>query len=348
LKSEVKVGPHTIGPGHPLYLMAECGVTCNYDLAMTRELIDVVREAGAQAIKLILWFPDEIMADRSVLYTYKAGDGTDKTVNMFEMLNGLRFTFDEWQKVKEHADARGVTLFATVNSPSGIEWSERLGLPAYKLSSWDYNYTWLWRTIARLRKPMLMDTGPVWMHELADVLHMVEQNGADECVLVHTVHTETPAEINMRTIPFLAHAFGTPAGFSATDERAEMDITAIALGAGLIEKRLTMRRTLPGHHHALSMEPRAFIEWAATMRDVQASLGRDTLIPSPSDLSERKRWFRHLVAAQDIDAGAVLSDATLTSKRGEFGVSPVHQERFVGRRLRRAIKRDEALRWDDI
>lgn len=348
MRTEIQIANRRVGPGHPLFVMAECGVTCNYDLAITRELIDVVREAGADAIKLIFWFPDEIMGDRSVVYTYKTADGGQRSENMYEMLQRLRFTLEQWQEVKAYADSRGVILFATVNSPTGIEWAERLQLPAYKLSSWDYNYTPLWRRIAALGKPMLIDTGPVTLAELAAVMQLVQEQGNDQCVLVHTVHTDLPREINMRSIPFLRAAFGAPAGYSSRDQRSETDLLAVALGADMIEKRLTLKRTLPGHHHALSLEPKEFIDWTRMVRDAQASLGVAGLMPSPGDLAERKRWFRHLAAHVDLPAGAVLTEEMLAAKRGEHGVSPEHLHLFVGRTLRRALKRDEPLGWQDV
>src|SRR3989442_3802408 len=147
MRSEIRIRHRLIGQAHPIFIIAEAGVTCNYDIKITRELIDVVRETKADAIKFIFWFPDEIMSDTSISYSYETIDGT-KTENMHEMLNKLRFSFDQWCAIKEYADKQEVILFSTVNSPSGIEYGERLGLEAYKLSSWDYNYFPLWRRIA--------------------------------------------------------------------------------------------------------------------------------------------------------------------------------------------------------
>ncbi|HEV8141872.1 MAG TPA: N-acetylneuraminate synthase family protein [Methylomirabilota bacterium] len=347
MRDEVRIGTRVVGPDRPLFLMAECGVTCNYDMTIARELIDAVRDAGAEAIKFIFWFPDETMSDRSIPYTYDTIDGP-RSENMYEMLQKLRFTFEQWVEVKRYADERGVIMFSTVNSPTGIVWAEKLGLEAYKLSSWDYNYTSLWRRIAHLGKPVLIDTGPVNTAEVAAAMQLMREAGNDQAILVHCPHAERPDEINMRSIPYMREAFGTVVGFSSKGQESETDITAVALGASLIEKRLTMSRTLPGHHHILSLEPKEFAAWVATVRDVQRSLGVSDLRPSPIDLAERKRWFRHLVAARDLRKGTRLTEDMLEGKRPEAGVSPERLELFLGRELKRDLRENEAIRWDDV
>jgi N-acetylneuraminate synthase/N,N'-diacetyllegionaminate synthase len=347
MRAEIRIRDKTLGPGRPLFVVAECGVTCNYDVGLTKELIDAVRVAGADAIKLIFWFPDEIMSDLSTVYTYETVDGV-RSENMYAMLDKLRFSLEQWREIKRYADERGVILFSTVNSPGGIEWAEALGLEAYKLSSWDFNYTPLWRRIARIGKPMLIDTGPVTAAEVAGVLQLMREAGNDQSVLVHCFHTDDWAEMNMRSIPYMRAAFGSLVGFSSKGQESETDVMAVALGAVVLEKRLTMSRRLPGHHHVLSLEPDEFRRYVRQMRDIQAGLGVDDLRPSAGDLAERKRWFRRLVAVRDLPAGTKLTAEMLEGKRPEDGISPEHLELFLGRELKRALARNEPIRWEDV
>jgi sialic acid synthase SpsE len=327
--------------------MAEAGVTCNYDVRLTQELIDVVRQAGADAIKLILWFPDEIMSDRRIDYAYDTVEGR-RSENMYEMLNRLRFSLEEWRQIKRYAEERGIILFATVNSPSGIRWAEELGLEAYKLSSWDYNDLPLWRRIAALGKPMLIDTGPVNTLEVARAVELMQEAGNEQCVLVHCSHADRPEELNMRAIPYMRETFQTLVGYSSKDQDATTDIMAIALGASVIEKRLTMSRRLPGHHHILSLEPAEFIAYVRRMREVQAALGAADLTPSAVDRQERTRWFRHVVARVPIAKGTMLTPELLIAKRPEAGIAAEHLEAFIGKPVLRNLAENEALRWDDV
>jgi sialic acid synthase SpsE len=347
MRKAIHIRHRTISADDPLFIIAETGVTCNYDMAISKELIDVVKAAGADAIKFIFWFPEEIMSDQSITYTYETEEEV-KSENMYEMLNKLRFSLDQWRELKHYADDQGVIMFSTVNSPGGIEYAETIGLEAYKLSSWDYNYLPLWRKIASLGKPMLMDTGPVNTLEVAKVMQVLHEAGNDQTVLVHCYHTDKPQEINMRAIPYMGKAFNSLVGFSASDQHDEMDIAAVSLGAVVLEKRLTLSRRLPGHHHILSKEPQEFADYVKLMRNLQAALGTVDLVPSRGDLTERRRWFRHLVANRDIPRGTKLTPEMLEGKRPEAGVSPEYLECFIGKETKRDLTYNEALSWDDV
>ena len=347
MKKEIKIKNRLIGEEHPVFIVAECGVTCNYDMKITKELIDVVHESGADAIKFIFWFPEEIMSDRTVSYTYETVQGT-QSENMFDMLNKLRFSLEQWKDIKAYADQKDVILFSTVNSPSGIEFAETIGLEAYKLSSWDFNYHPLWKRIASLGKPMLIDTGPVNTSELAKVMQILREAGNDLSVLIHCFHTGEYSKMNMNSIPYMRSAFNTLVGYSAPDLKDEMDIVAISLGAVVLEKRLTLSRSLPGHHHVLSKEPAEFKSYVQLVRNIQSSLGCHDLIPSEADLAARRKYFRHLVAKTDISAETVLAADMLESKRPEGGISPEYIDFFVGRKIKKSLKKDESLSWNDI
>ncbi len=347
MRTEIQMRNRTISEDHPLFIIAEVGVTCNYDMKITKDLIDVVHNSGADAVKFIFWFPEEIMSDKTITYTYETVHGT-KSENMYEMLSQLRFTLDEWREVKEYADRKDVVMFSTVNSPSGIEYAENIGLEAYKLSSWDYNYFPLWRKIASLGKPMLIDTGPVNTLEVAKVIQLMKEAGNDQSVLVHCLHTSNHAEMNMRAIPYMKSTFNTLVGYSSKDRNDETDIMAITLGAVVLEKRLTMSRSLPGHHHILSKEPREFEEYVKLMRNVQAALGVHDLRPSQTDLEERKKGFRHIVANQDIPKGTKLTADMLEGKRPESGISPEYVDFFTGKSTKRDLRYNQALSLDDV
>ncbi len=347
MRDTIQIRNRFLGEDHPIFITAEVGVTCNYDMKISKELIDVVREAGADAIKFIFWFPEEIMSDKTITYTYETVHGR-KSENMYDMLSKLRFTLDEWCDLKAYADGKDVILFATVNSPSGIECAETIGLEAYKLSSWDFNYHTLWRRIAAIGKPMIIDTGPVGILEVAKVIEIMKDAENDQSVLVHCAHTDNHSEMNMGTIPYMRKAFNTLVGYSSKDQDSETDIMATTLGAVFIEKRLTLSRDLPGHHHIVSLEPEEFKEYVKLMRNVQVALGSEDLRPSHADLEQRKKWFRHIVANQDIPKGTKLTAEMLEGKRPEKGISPEYIDFFVGRETRRDLRCNEALSWDDV
>ncbi len=347
MRKEIAIGGRKIGDGHPLFIIAECGITCNYDLTITKKLIDATVAAGADAVKFIFWFPDEIMCDTTVTATYQTVRG-EEVVNMYERFNSLRFTLDEWKEVKAYADKKGVIVFSTVNSPSGITYAEALGLDAYKLSSWDYNDLPLWKKIAEIGKPMLIDTGPVFDEDVEKVMGILRGAGNDQCVLLHCFHTKNYAEMNMHAIPYMRETFDALVGYSAADSDDKLDIMAVSLGACMLEKRITIDRSLPGHHHVLSKLQDEFAAYVKEMRDAHAALGTHGLTPSANDLKERKKFFRHLVANKDLAAGTVLTAEMLASKRGEYDVSPEHIDQFIGAVLKRDLKENASILHTDV
>lgn len=344
---EIQLKNRVIGENHPLFIVAEVGVTCNYDMQISRELIDVVHESGADGIKFLLNYPEEVMSNRDEIYEYDTVEGK-KQENLFDMFQSLQFTLDQWRELKAYADQKDVVLFSTVSCPTAIQIARELDFELLKISSWDYTYRWLWETVGGMGKPVIMDTGPVHPHEIARALHWMKETGDPETILVHCFHTGDHRQMNMRSLPYMRNAFNTLVGYSARDLNDEQDYIAVALGAVFLEKRLTMSRKLPGHHHILSKQPEEFIEYVKNMRNARASLGSSNLVPSESDLKERKRWFRHIVANRDLKEGTVLTADMLEGKRPEAGISPEYLELFIGRTLKRDVLYNEALTWEMV
>ena len=146
----------------------------------------------------------------------------------------------------------------------------------------------------------------------------------------------------------MRNAFSTLVGYSSKDRDDETDIIAATLGAVVLEKRLTMNRNLPGHHHILSKEPKEFEEYVKLMRNIRHALGDYDLRPSEADLEERQKWFRHIVVNQDISKGTVLAADMLEGKRPENGISPEYIDFFIGKETKRDLQYNQALSWDDV
>ncbi len=336
MKRLIKIGDKVIGDG--LFIIAEVGNQFNADTGTTLNLIDVVAESGADAIKFIFWFPDEIMCDNP-MYTYEGRNG-EVTEPMRDLLERLTFTLTEWRMVKNYCDKCKVMMLATIQSKTGIEWAEELNLPAYKLSAWDWNNPLLYEAVARKNKPIIWDMGTITEDEMRDVLRGI----SNPLLLMHEFHTKDYSQMNMRTISFLNDSYWTPTGFSSTDYNDELDSMAVALGAVALEKRLTLNRKDGVLHSAISKEPREFIEYVFKMRNLQKALGGLGLITSDTDLAERLKWFRHLVAEKPIKKGEIITRDILEAKRGWDGKTPVRIEDFIGKVATRDYARNEWIK----
>ena len=331
-----------------IFIIAEVGNQFNGDVETAKKLIDAAKDAGADAVKFMFWFPDQIMADKSQMYTYETTEGT-KTEPMFDLLNKLRLEDGDWRVVRDYALKQKIIFMSTINSPSGIDLDDYLMMDAVKISSWDYTFPDLWEWIASQGKPMFIDTGPVTADEIEQRVETLKGiNKNPDIVLLHCFHTQRPEVMNMMAIPYMAERFDCLVGYSSTDYNDETDITAVSLGACVLEKRLTLSRKGGVLHDALSKEPEEFKEYVQKMHNIKASLGQKAVIPSTEDLEARKKWFRRIVADTGIRKGETITRNMLEAKRGETGISPEHIWSYVGRTASRDIERNETIYPDCV
>ena len=328
-------------------LVAEVGTTCNGKIADALNLADVVKASGADAIKYMLIGADHFMADRSVQYTYKWAGGT-KTVNMHEMFKGLEFTYDEWCRITEHCKAIGLPWYLTVDYLDGIELAEDLGCPIYKLSAWDIRNFPLIRAMAKTGKPIQIDLGPAVLGEIVTVYNEIRRLSRADVFLIHSTHSQEAADCNLHTIPFIGLHFKIPVGWSSPGKSIFPDELAVAVGACLVEKRLTLDGKADGHHNLLALEPDEFKEWVEMLRNVEGILGEDDVRPSFEDIRQKVLWFTSIVAACDIRQGETIHPALLAAKRPGHGISPLYMDRFFGKRAVRNIAANSIVDWSDV
>ncbi len=343
----IEIAGRRIGPDAPVFIAVETGVTCNGKLETALGVIDAAAEAGADAVKFMIINADAFMSDKSVTYEYEWAGGKGAE-NMYEMFKGLEFTPEEWMRIRDHCHARDLIFYATVDFVSGVDFAEELGVAAYKLSSWDSGNLPLIRRMAQTGKPIQVDTGPIGLGEIDNLLRFVAAEGTSEVVLVHCSHATSDDGINLRTIPFLRDVMQVPVGYSADSRDFVPDLQAVALGAVLLEKRVTLDRGYHGHHHIKALEPKEFAEWVAMIRRAESMLGREAVVPSAEDLRQRDLYFVSIVAEGDIPAGTQITEAMLRCKRPGTGIAPEHMPKFIGRTAQRDIKHNQLLAWSDV
>lgn len=347
MRSEVHIGGRPVGPGHPLFIVIEVGTTCNGDLESALKIVDASAEAGADAVKFMVINPDEFMSDKTVVYDYE-NSGGKTSENMYEMFKGLMFTDEEWVQINQRAKERGIIMFATVDYLAGVDLGEKLGMPAYKLSSWDARHFKLIRKMAATGKPVQLDLGPVRLGEIEKILDVMKEEGNDQALLLHCTHATTKEEVNLLSIPYLHETFGCPVGFSADSRDFVSDLGSIALGSHTIEKRLTLNKDQEGHHHVKALEPAELKEWVSMVRGLEAMMGKRTVEPSAEDLRQKELYFVSLVANEAIPAGTAITNDMLSLKRPGSGIDPELIDVFIGRKAVRDIKENELITWDMI
>ena len=340
----IRIGERIIGPGQPIFIAVEAGSTCNGDLGTALAMADAAKESGADAIKWQMIGPDDLMSDKSVMYIYEWAGGS-KTENMYDMFCKLTFEPAQWQQIVEHCDRIKLPWYTSVDYIAGVDLAEQLGCPMYKLSAWDCRNFPLIECLAKTGKPIQIDLGP---HIEGEIVTMLNHIPHRDVVLVHATHAKSDAEFNMLAIPYLRDKFTLPVGWSAESRERTPDFLAVALGVCLIEKRISLKTTHPGHHHIKALEPHEFAAWVQMVRSAEAMLGQYAVKPSLEDLRQKSLWFTSIVAQCDIKMGNAITREMLYAKRPGHGISPLYMDRFVDKLAARNIAKDEVLGWQDV
>ncbi len=344
---KIQIADQWIGEEESVFIVVEVGTTSNGDVETAFRLIDAAKYAGANAIKFMIINADYFMSNKSVTYEYEY-QGGKRNENMYEMFKNLEFTKEEWLQIRDYCKEKEITFFATVDYIPGIDLAEELHVAAYKSSSWDACNFPLLEKMAHTQKPVVVDLGPTKLCDIDILIDKIRMTGNDQIALLHCSHAKEDHEINIRSIPFLQDVFQIPVGYSADSRDFVPDISAVALGTHMLEKRLTLNKNFEGHHHIKALEPEEFKEYVNMIRYAERIRGKYTVKPSTEDLRQKKLYYVSITANEDIPAGTIIQKEMVCCKRPGTGISPEMMDTIVGRTAQRDIHRDELLDWNAI
>lgn len=335
----LQVGSRRIGPNEPCYVIAEIGVNHNGDVAIARQLIDAAVEAGADAVKF---------QKRKLSETYRQEildqprHGEQGLQYLVPLLVEFELSDDAFRDLHAYAAARGITFMCTPWDRASVDFLETMQVAAYKIGSPDMTNFPLIEHVLATRKPLFVSTGMSTEEEIRRTLAFLDERDA-EYALFHCVSTypAAPEEINLRFMQTLREWSGRPVGYSGHDTGTSISLAAVAMGARLIERHLTLDSAMRGPDHKASLEPAQFAEQVRALREVEASLGAPNRWMTRGETLNRRALAKSLVAATHIPAGATITRAMVTSKSPGLGLSPQLVHQLVGRVAPRAIARDE-------
>jgi pseudaminic acid synthase len=343
---EFEIAERKIGVGHPPYIVCELSANHNGSLERALELIDAAAATGADAIKIQTYTPDTITIDcDNAQFMIKGGlwDG----YKLYE-LYAQAYTPYEWHPAL-FAKARevGVTLFSTPFDETALDLLVKLQAPAYKIASFEAADTALVARVAATGKPLIISTGTSHPEEIAETVATARFAGNDAIVLLHCVsaYPALPCDSNLRTLQHLAKRHGTLVGLSDHTLGTAVAVSAVALGACVVEKHFTLRRADGGPDAAFSLEPKEFATLVRDCRTAWEALGE--VREGYQSAAESNLVFRRsLYAVRDIAPGAELTTENVRSIRPGHGLAPKHLSEILGRRARSAIPRGTPLSWN--
>ncbi len=335
--------------GERVFVIAEAGVNHNGQLELAKQLVDVAVEAGADAVKFQTFIPDEVVSTRAPKAVYQL-QTTGPEESQLEMIRKLTLPFEAFQELKEYCQQRGVLFLSTpFDIPSARFLYRELQLPIIKIPSGEItNYPML-REIGSYGVKVILSTGMADLGEIEDALDVLMVNGTKrEDITVLHCNTEYPTpmeDVNLRAMVTIRNAFQVAVGYSDHTEGIEVPIAAVALGATVIEKHFTLDRTLPGPDHKASLEPTELRAMITAIRNIEKALGSGIKKPSTSEQRNIPVVRKSIVARRSIQAGEVLSEENLTTKRPGTGISPMRWEEIIGKPAPRDFAPDELIEF---
>lgn len=343
----IDVAGRKIGHGHPVFVIAEAGVNHNGELQLAEELVDAASEAGADAVKFQTFSADRLVTRTAAKAQYQQ-QTTGGQESQYTMLQRLELTIADHERLFARAQQRGVLFLSTPFDQASADLLFELDVPAVKVGSGDLTNLPLLRYLARHGKPIILSTGMAYLGEVEEAVHCIQEHSDAGLVLLHCV-SDYPAherDVNLRAMNTLARVFGLAAGYSDHTLGIAIPIAAVALGACVIEKHLTLDRSLPGPDHRLSLEPRQFSAMVKAIRDVESCLGDGIKRPTASEQDVARAARKSVVSIVDISQGTAVTADMLAIKRPGTGIPPRDLEKIEGRIARITIPADTVLQWE--
>lgn len=345
----INIGNEKIGQGYGVFIIAEMSANhlMNYDRAL--EIIKAAKEAGADAIKLQTYTPDTITLDCDKKY-FQITQGTIWDGTTLYKLYQKAYTPWEWQpKLKQAADDLGIICFSSPFDFTAVDFMEEMNMPAYKIASFEITDIPLIRKVARMGKPIIISTGIAELSDIELALKTCKEEGNENIILLKctSAYPAPYEDINLKVVKNLGQTFDCITGLSDHTMGSAVAIGAVALGAKVIEKHLTLSRADGGPDAAFSMEPDEFKEMVDSIKNIEKAIGKVTYELTDKQKKSREH-SRSLFVVKDIEQGQLLTSENIKSIRPGFGLPPYHYEDIIGKKAKIFIERGTPLAWDMI
>lgn len=346
---KVKIEDKLVGDGEPVFIVAEAGVNHNGDVDLGKKLIDVAKDAEADAVKFQAFKAENVVTKYAEKARYQK-ETTGPNKSQYNMVKRLELKGEEFRELYNYAKKNNIIFLSSAFDKESVDLLDDLGVPAFKVPSGEITNFPLLRYIAEKKKPIILSTGMSTIGEIEEALEVIMEKGVEDIVLLHCV-TSYPAKIedvNLRVIEALRRRFKLPVGFSDHTLGITIPIAAAALGAVLVEKHFTLDRTLPGPDHRASLEPNELKDMIRAIRDVEKALGDGIKKPTKDEERIKKVVRRSIVARMRIPKGTVITEDMLDLKRPGVGIEPKYLNEIIGKRAKKDIKPDELITFDKL
>jgi N,N'-diacetyllegionaminate synthase len=327
-------------------IIAEAGVNHNGDLQLAKKLVDAATDAGADVVKFQTFQASQVATEyaEQAAYQQKALNNAEAQLAMLKRLELLP---EYHAELIDYCQHQKIEFLSTAFDMSSIELLASLKPKRWKVPSGEITNLPYLRQIGSKGQPVILSTGMATLGEIEAALLVLEHVGTtrSEITVLHctTQYPAPPEEVNLRAMNTIAKAFGVAVGYSDHTDGISVPIAAVAMGATVIEKHLTLDCNMQGPDHKASLEPDQFSVMVQGIRTIEQALGDGIKLPTQSEKNNLPVARKSLVAARPIRAGELFSEVNLTAKRPGTGISPMHWDAWIGRAAVRDFAADELI-----
>lgn len=345
-----KIGNREIGPGNPVFIIAEMSANHNQDFEKAKGIIKAAHQCGADAVKLQTYTPDTLTIDCSKEPFVVKGSNSDwEGMTLYQLYKKAYMPWDWQPKLKKIAGELGIILFSTAYDETAVDFLEKMNVPVYKIASFELIDTELLKKIANTGKPVIISKGLASLEETEMAISTLRENGTTDIAVLHCV-SSYPAEfedMNLATIADIAKRFKVVPGLSDHSLGISAAVASVALGACLIEKHFTLRRADGGPDSSFSLEPEELRELIKTVREVEKVIGKIQYGPVEKEKANIVAR-RSLFVVQDVKAGQEFTRKNIRSIRPGYGLAPKFLPEILGKKALKDIERGTPFSWDLI
>jgi N,N'-diacetyllegionaminate synthase len=347
--SDIAIGQHRVGKDAPVFVIAEVGVNHNGSLAMAMDLIRAAKTAGADCVKFQTFKSDRVVSDSAPKAAYQLAV-TDRAQSQIEMLRALELTDDAYPMLIALCEELGILFSSTPYNEEDVALLHALNVPALKAASIHCAEPHFLRIMAETGRPVILSTGMANWDEVDLAVKTILDTGNDKLIILQctTNYPSDIADANLRTMAAMAERYPCHVGYSDHTLSHVPCITAVALGARVIERHFTLDRSLPGPDHSSSDTPDSFARLVQMIREAETALGSPVKQPTEAERRNMTGMRRSIFARRDIAAGKPIEDADLICKRPATGIAPAKWSEIVGRNAARKVSAGAMLSAADF
>ena len=342
----LKIGSKRVGSGQPCFIIAEAGVNHNGDIRLAKRLINAAKKAGADAVKFQTFKAERLVTLRVPKAHYQSKAGVKES--HYEMLHKLELSDSAHVLLKTYCKKIGILFLSSPFDEASADFLDRLDVPAFKIGSGEITNIPFLKHIAKKQKPIILSTGMSSMGEVREAVKTLHRAGGHPLILLHCVsnYPADPKDANLRAMRTMAKACDLLVGYSDHTMGVEVALAAVAMGACVIEKHLTLDRTLSGPDHRASLEPEEFAALVRGIRTAESAFGHGRKEPAKSEANTAAVARKSLVTACRIPAGTKLKNEHITIKRPGTGISPARLISVLGRTACKTIRAGSLIKME--